>query len=87
MGKVSFLMGSSLMGLHCLNYTLFPWYVRLPFSSNGKETATQETKVPSLGWEVPLKTGMAIHFSILAWRIPWSERPGELQSMGSQNQA
>ena len=46
--------------------------------------ARQETKVRSLGSEVPLEKRMAIHSSILAWRIPWTERPGRLQSMGSQ---
>ena len=35
-------------------------------------------------WEDPLEEGMATHFSILAWRIPWTEEPGGLQSMGSQ---
>ena len=44
----------------------------------------QETRIQSLGWEVPLEKGMAIHSSILAWRIPWTEKPGGLQSMGSQ---
>ena len=44
----------------------------------------QDTQVQSLGWEDPLEKGMAIHSSILAWRIPWSEEPGGLQSMGSQ---
>ena len=44
----------------------------------------QETQVPSLGQEDPLEKGMATHFSILAWRIPWTEDPGRLQSMGSQ---
>ena len=42
----------------------------------------QETKVGSLGWEDPLEEGMAIHSSILAWRIPWTEEPGRLQSRG-----
>ena len=41
-------------------------------------------KVRSLGWEDPLEEGMATHSSILAWRIPWTEKPGGLQSMGSQ---
>ena len=45
-------------------------------------TATQETWVRSLGWEDPLEDGIATHFSILAWRIPWTEEPGGLQSMG-----
>ena len=46
--------------------------------------AMQETWVPSLGWEDPLKKGMATHRSILAWRIPWTEEPGRPQSMGLQ---
>ena len=40
--------------------------------------------IPSLGWEDPLEKGIATHSSILAWRIPWTEEPGGLQSMGSQ---
>ena len=46
--------------------------------------AMQETQLQSLGWEDPLEKGMAIHSSILAWRIQWTEEPGRLQSMGSQ---
>ena len=46
--------------------------------------AMWETWVPSLGWEDPLEKGMAVHASILAWRIPWMEEPGRLPSMGSQ---
>ena len=41
----------------------------------------QETQVQSLGGEDPLEKGMATHSSILAWRIPWTEEPGGLQSM------
>ena len=44
----------------------------------------QETPVRSLGWEDPLEKGMVTHSSILAWRIPRTEEPGGLQSMGSQ---
>ena len=44
----------------------------------------QETQVPFLGMEDPLEKEMATHSSILAWRIPWTEEPGRLQSMGSQ---
>ena len=44
----------------------------------------QETFVQSLGWEDPLKKEMATPSSILAWRIPWAEEHGGLQSMGSQ---
>ena len=46
--------------------------------------ALQETWIQSLGWEDPLEEAMATHSSILAWRIPWTEEPGGLQSMGSQ---
>ena len=46
--------------------------------------AVQEIWVRSLGWEDPLEESMATHSSILAWRIPWTEEPGRLQSMGSQ---
>ena len=46
--------------------------------------AMQETRVRSLGWVDPLEKEMAIHSSILAWRIPWTEEPGGLQSTGSQ---
>ena len=45
---------------------------------------TQETRVQSLSQEDPLKEKMAIHFCILAWRIPWTEEPGGLQSTRSQ---
>ena len=45
---------------------------------------TQETGVRSLGREDPLEQGKATHSSILAWRIPWTEEPEGLQSMGSQ---
>ena len=46
--------------------------------------AMQETWVQSLGWQDPLEEGMTTHSSILAWRISWTEKPGGLQSMGSQ---
>ena len=49
-----------------------------------KNSAMQETWVWSLDWEDPLEEGMATHSSILAWRIPWTEEPGGLQSMGLQ---
>ena len=46
--------------------------------------AMWETWVQSLGWEDPVEKEMATHSSILAWRIPWMEEPGGLQSTGSQ---
>ena len=44
----------------------------------------QETQIQPLGWEDTLEKGMATHSSILAWRIPWTEEPGGIQSMGLQ---
>ena len=46
--------------------------------------AMQDTRVRSLGWEDPLEKEMATHSSALAWKIPWTEEPGGLQSTGSQ---
>ena len=46
--------------------------------------AVWETQAQALGWEDSLEEGMATHSSILAWRIPWTEEPGGLQSMDSQ---
>ena len=57
-----------------------------PLAQTGENPpATQETQVRFLGWEDPLEKGMATHSSIPAWRIPWTEEPGGLQSMGSQS--
>ena len=47
-------------------------------------STVQETWVRALGWEDPLEKEMAIHSSTIAWKIPWTEKPGRLQSMGSQ---
>ena len=54
---------------------------------NGEEPTFQcrrliQTQVPSLGQQDPLEEGMATHSSVLAWRIPWTEEPGGLQSIG-----
>ena len=46
--------------------------------------AMQETRVQFLGWEDPMEKEMPIHSSTLAWKIPWTEEPGGLQSMGLQ---
>ena len=62
-----------------LQASLMAWMVKnLP--------VLQETEVRSLGREDPLEKGMATHSSILAWRIPWPEKPGGLQSIGLQSQ-
>ena len=77
-----FLIQFSVDGWNCVSSLLFTWgktWVRslgLP--------AMWETWVRSLGWEDPLEKEMATHSSVLAWRIPWTEKPGGLQSMGSQ---
>ena len=47
-------------------------------------SAMQDTWVRSLGWEDPLEKEMAIYSSTIVWKIPWTEEPGRLQSMGSQ---
>ena len=58
----------------------------LPHGSEIKNLpAMQETQVLSLGREDALEEGMATHSSILTWRIPWREEPGELQSIASQS--
>ena len=58
--------------------------VELTMSHRGSRWVMQETWVCSLGQEDLLERRMATHFSILAWRIPWTEEPGGLQSMGLQ---
>ena len=70
------------LGFQDLHVGLASEYLGLPCSSNG--SLMQETRVQSLGQEDPLEKGMATHSSILAWRIPWTEKPGGLQSMWSQ---
>ena len=59
-------------------------YISLVVQMVKNLSAMQETQVRSLGQEDALEKGMATHFSILAWRIPWTEKPGKLLSMGSQ---
>ena len=53
-------------------------YRGFPGGSDGKESAVWETWVQFLGWEDPLEKGMTTHFTILAWRIPWTEKSGRL---------
>ena len=57
-----------------------------PGGASGKELVcqqeTQEMLARPLGWEDPLEEGMATHSSIRAWRVPWTEEPGRLQSIG-----
>ena len=60
--------------------------VAFPGGSDGKEFACSagDPRVQSLGWEDSLEKVMAIHSSVVAWRIPWTEEPGRLQSLGLQ---
>ena len=67
---------------NCLIYTLVRASLVAQMIKN--LPALQETQVGSLGWEDTLEKGMATHFRNLAWRIPWTEEPGGLQSMGLQ---
>ena len=69
---VNFVQGNNVLG--------FPWWL------SGKRIclSMQEMRVWSLGGKDPLKREIATHSSILAWRISWTEEPGELQPMGSQ---
>ena len=61
--------------------------LRLPWWLRGKESACEAGDLSTIpGTPEPLEKEMATHSSILAWRIPWTEEPGRLQSMGSQSQ-
>ena len=66
--------------------TLFDEYIKASQMAQRLKRlpAMQETPVQSLGREDPLEKEMATHSTILAWKIPWTEDPGRLQSMGSQ---
>ena len=66
------------------NQILLFWHTFLVAQTVKRLPIMWETWVWSLGWEDPLEKGMATHSSILAWKIPWTEEPGRLQSMGSQ---
>ena len=77
-------------GIFTGSYGIFcsePWtlWASLVAQMVKKLPVMQETQVRSLGQEDPLEKGMATHFSILAWRIPWREEPGGLQSMDLQS--
>ena len=66
---------------------LTPWWASLVVPMVKNLPAMWETQVWTLDWEDPLEKGMATHSSILAWRIPWIEEPGGLQSVGLQRVA
>ena len=71
--------------LYSHKYTLRTDQLGVPGGPMAKTpSAMQETRLRSLGWQDPLEKEMATHSSILAWRIPWTEEPGGLQSTGLQ---
>ena len=70
--------------MHRLSLPPFLLWASLVFQLVKNLPALQETRVQSPGWEDPLEKEMATHSNILAWRIPWTEEPGGLQSVGSQ---
>ena len=73
------------MGNTCkLTAVSFQCMTKSTTNKNKKLKKKKETQVQFLGQEDPLEKGMAIHSRILAWRIPWTEEPGGLQSIGSQ---
>ena len=65
-----------------ISYPLQDTWASLVAQTVKNPPAIQETWVRSLGWEDPLEEGMATHSSIFAWRTPWTEEPGRLQSIG-----
>ena len=74
-GGYRVLNAETFMSVLQLKYSGLPWWL------SGKNLpAMQETRVRSLDWEDPLEKEMATHSSVLAWRIPWTEEPGGLQS-------
>ena len=78
-GLWTLLMGGLVLRCHCAHVLVIEllWWLSVK-----NLPAVQETWVQSLGWEDPLEKGMATHSSVLAWRIPWKEEPGN--SMGSK---
>ena len=77
-------LGEQLQATKKLVFKLFKLPVHLVAQMENNLPAMLETLVQSLGWKDPLEKEMATHSSILAWRIPWTEDPSGLQSIGSQ---
>ena len=83
-GDPSLIPGSGRSPGEGIRYPLQYYWASLVAQTVRNPPAMWETWVRSVGWEDPLEKGIATHFSILAWRIPWAEKPGGLQSMESQ---
>ena len=68
-----------------LGFVFISYFFKIQIGADGKDLpAMQETGVRSLDWDYPLEEEIATHFGILARKIPWTEKPGGLQSMGLQ---
>ena len=82
------LLVNSLLLSHLGSLRVSPFYLKASTSLVAQTVkhlpAVRETQVRSLGWEDPLEKEMTTHSSTLAWKIPWTEKPGRLQSMGLQ---
>ena len=83
-GDPSLIPGSGRSPGEGIRYPLQYYWASLVSQTVKNPPAMQETWVPSVGWEDPLEEGIATHSSIPAWRIPWAEEPGGLQSVESQ---
>ena len=81
-GDPSLIPGSGNSPAEGIGYPLQYSWTFLLAQTIKKPPAVQETWVQSLGWEDPLEVGMATHSSIPAWRISWTQEPGELHSIG-----
>ena len=79
----SVLIALNLYSVHVLRFNCLQAFLVAQTVKN--LPAVQEAQVQSLGWEDPLEKGMDTHSSILAWRIPWTEEPGRLQSLELQS--
>ena len=82
-GDLALIPGSGRFPGEGIGYPLQYYWASLMAQMVKNSPAMQETLVQSLGWEDPLKEDMATHSSILAWRIPWAQEPGGLQSLRS----
>ena len=83
-GHPSLIPGSERSPGEGIDYPLQYSWASLVAQTGKNPPAMRETWLQSLGWEDPLEEGMTTHSSILAWRIPWTEETGRLQSMGLQ---
>ena len=79
--------GSNSFSMYLTIFSAFSWVygASLVTQMVKRLSAMQDTRVQYLGWEDPLEKEMAVQSSVLAWKIPWTEEPGRLPSMGLQS--